>query len=84
MLVSVGSDTLCRRGGLVALSITDLTTREDGRYSVLIRRGTRTAPKVLVEPRMSPPVSASWLIDGPLPPAQPEGRCSVRSIGTGH
>ena len=38
VLVSVGFDTLCRRGELVALSVTDLTKRDDGRYSVLIRR----------------------------------------------
>ncbi|QYO77761.1 tyrosine-type recombinase/integrase [Devosia salina] len=38
VLVSVGFDTLCRRGELVALSVTDLTKREDGRYNVLIRR----------------------------------------------
>lgn len=38
VLVSVGFDTLCRRGELVALSVNDLTKREDGRYSVLIRR----------------------------------------------
>jgi len=38
VLVSVGFDTLCRRGELVALSVTDLTKRDDGRYNVLIRR----------------------------------------------
>lgn len=38
VLVSVGFDTLCRRGELVDLSVTDLIKREDGRYSVLIRR----------------------------------------------
>lgn len=38
VLVCVGFDTLCRRGELVALSVTDFTKRDDGRYSVLIRR----------------------------------------------
>lgn len=38
MLVSVGFDTLCRRAELVSIAITDLTQREDGRYSVLVRR----------------------------------------------
>jgi len=38
VLVSVGFDTLCRRGELVALSVGDLTPRGDGRYSVLVRR----------------------------------------------
>ncbi|ODT66227.1 MAG: hypothetical protein ABS75_27525 [Pelagibacterium sp. SCN 63-23] len=38
VLVSVGFDNLCRRGEPVALSVTDLTRRADGRYSVLIRR----------------------------------------------
>jgi integrase/recombinase XerD len=38
VLVAVGFDTLCRRGELVALSVADLTKRDNGRYSVLIRR----------------------------------------------
>lgn len=38
VLVSVGFDTLCRRGELVALWIGDLTRKESGRYSVLVRR----------------------------------------------
>lgn len=38
VLVSVGFDTLCRRAELVSIAITDLTQREDGRYSVLVRR----------------------------------------------
>jgi site-specific recombinase XerD len=38
VLVSVGFDTLCRRGELVALSIEDLTATEDGRFTVLVRR----------------------------------------------
>ena len=38
LLVSVGFDTLCRRGELVALSIEDLTPTDDGRYTVLVRR----------------------------------------------
>jgi integrase/recombinase XerD len=37
VLVSVGFDTLCRRDELVAPSVTDLTKRDDGRYSVLVR-----------------------------------------------
>lgn len=37
-LVSVGFDTLCRRGELVALSVEDFTPMPDGRYTVLIRR----------------------------------------------
>lgn len=35
VLVSVGFDNLCRRGELVALSVTDPTKRADGRFSVL-------------------------------------------------
>ncbi|WP_332700992.1 tyrosine-type recombinase/integrase [Devosia sp.] len=38
VLVSVGFDTLCRRGELVALSICDLTLNATGRYGVLVRR----------------------------------------------
>lgn len=38
VLVSVGFDTLCRRGELVSIAIPDLTQREDGRYSILVRR----------------------------------------------
>lgn len=38
VLVSVGFDTLCRRGELVALSIGDLTQNANGRYSILVRR----------------------------------------------
>ncbi|QQR38410.1 tyrosine-type recombinase/integrase [Devosia rhizoryzae] len=38
VLVAVGFDTLCRRGEIVALAVTDFTKRDDGRYSVLIRR----------------------------------------------
>ena len=38
VLVSVGFDTLCRRGELVALSIGDLTPNANGRFSVLVRR----------------------------------------------
>jgi site-specific recombinase XerD len=38
VLVSVGFDTLCRGGELVALSIGDLTLKGQGRYSVLVRR----------------------------------------------
>lgn len=38
VLISVGFDTLCRRGELVSIAITDLTQRENGRYSVLVRR----------------------------------------------
>jgi len=38
VLVSVGFDTLCRRGELVALSIDDFTPTADGRFTVLVRR----------------------------------------------
>jgi len=38
VMVSVGFDTLCRRGELVAISIEDLTAKGQGRYSVLVRR----------------------------------------------
>ena len=38
VLVSVGFDTLCRRGELVALSIEDFSPTADGRYTVLVRR----------------------------------------------
>ncbi|MFP9135985.1 tyrosine-type recombinase/integrase [Devosia sp. XGJD_8] len=38
VLVTVGFDTLCRRGELVALSIGDFTRKDNGRYSVLVRR----------------------------------------------
>lgn len=38
VLVSVGFDTLCRRGELVALSIEDFTPTDDSRYTVLVRR----------------------------------------------
>ena len=38
VLVSVGFDTLCRRGELVALSIEDFTPTSDGRFTVLVRR----------------------------------------------
>ena len=38
VLVSVGFDTLCRRGELVALSIGDLTPNANGRFSILVRR----------------------------------------------
>lgn len=38
LLVAVGFDSLCRRGELVALSIGDLTRRDNGRYSLLVRR----------------------------------------------
>lgn len=38
VLVTVGFDTLCRRGELVALSIADFTRKDNGRYSVLVRR----------------------------------------------
>ncbi len=38
VLVSVGFDTLCRRGELVAISVEDLTAKGQGRYSVLARR----------------------------------------------
>lgn len=43
VLVSVGFDTLCRRGELVALSVEDLTPTEDGRYTVLVRRAKNDA-----------------------------------------
>lgn len=50
VLVSVGFDTLCRRGELVALSVGDLTRNGQGRYSVLVRRAkrkcSRTRPAV--------------------------------------
>ncbi|HEY8577381.1 MAG TPA: tyrosine-type recombinase/integrase [Devosia sp.] len=38
VLVSVGFDTLCRRGELVALSVDDFTPTADGRFTVLVRR----------------------------------------------
>ncbi|ODT80495.1 MAG: hypothetical protein ABS76_16300 [Pelagibacterium sp. SCN 64-44] len=38
VLVSVGFDTLCRRGELVALSVEDFTPTADGRFTVLVRR----------------------------------------------
>lgn len=38
LLISIGFDTLCRRGELVALSIQDLSPNEDGRYVILVRR----------------------------------------------
>jgi len=38
VIVSVGFDTLCRRSELVSIAITDLSQREDGRLSVLVRR----------------------------------------------
>lgn len=38
VLVTDGFDTLCRRGELVALSIGDFTRKDNGRYSVLVRR----------------------------------------------
>lgn len=38
VLVSVGFDTLCRRGELVALLIEDFSPTADGRYTVLVRR----------------------------------------------
>ncbi len=38
VLVSVGFDTLCRRGELVALSVEDFTSTSDGRFTVLVRR----------------------------------------------
>ncbi|MFD2648772.1 tyrosine-type recombinase/integrase [Devosia albogilva] len=38
VLVSVGFDTLCRRGELVSISIEDLTRTGQGRYTVLVRR----------------------------------------------
>jgi site-specific recombinase XerD len=38
VLMSVGFDTLCRRGELVAISIEDLAPNGQGQYSVLVRR----------------------------------------------
>src|SRR5690606_8008674 len=38
VLISVGFDTLCRRGELVSISIGDLTKTQGGRYQVLVRR----------------------------------------------
>jgi site-specific recombinase XerD len=38
VLVSVGFDTMCRRGELVALSIGNLTPHANGRFSILVRR----------------------------------------------
>lgn len=46
VMVSVGFDTLCRRGELVSIAITDLSLRDNGRLSILVRRSRaiRTAP----------------------------------------
>lgn len=38
VMVSVGFDTLCRRGELVSIAVEDLMPNEQGRYSVLVRR----------------------------------------------
>lgn len=63
-LVSVGFDTMCRRGELVALSVEDFTPMADGRYTVLIRRAKNDpegAGRTARLSKMASTILAKWL-----------------------